>query len=205
MIRKHTLEYDDVMNKQRQEIYAFRNELLFAEDPVAIARDLFQSAAAELTPEELPSHFPVHFTEGTPPIDLILSAFEQKLTHQRQILSTFRSDLNDAEKALRILQDVVRNVMIRRIDSLWQEHLLSIDHLRSDVHMQTVGQKDPLIEFKRESFALFERFFQDLRLSIIRDLFRFEMAPQTPQHRLQQQLALLQKGKKTATTAREGG
>jgi preprotein translocase subunit SecA len=67
--------------------------------------------------------------------------------------------------------------MVRRIDHLWQEHLLSIDHLRSDVHMRTVGQKDPLLEFKHESFTLFQSFSEKLRQEIARDLFRFEMMP----------------------------
>ncbi len=70
--------------------------------------------------------------------------------------------------------------MVRKIDQLWQEHLLHIDHLRSDVHMRTVGQKDPLLEFKHESFALFETFSTQLRQEIARDLFRFEMMPQQP-------------------------
>ena len=95
--------------------------------------------------------------------------------------------------------------MLRRIDQLWQEHLLGVDHLRSDVHMRTVGQKDPLLEFKHESFSLFEKFSDQLRLDISRDLFRFEMMPQSAQQRLQQQLAMLQRGQQRPAIAREGG
>lgn len=65
--------------------------------------------------------------------------------------------------------------MIRKIDRLWQEHLLVMDHLRSDVNLRTVGQRDPLTEFKHESFALFEEFSKNLRTEIAHDLFRFEM------------------------------
>lgn len=222
-IRKHTLEYDDVMNKQRKEVYAFRNELLFAENPIAIANELLGETAAHIAekstdkPQELlaafSNQFPVNFAslenkEG-PELEkqaqeLILEAFEQKLIHQRQTIVSFRPDIKEAEKAQGVLQEVIRNMMIRRIDQLWQEHLLSVDHLRSDVHMRTVGQKDPLLEFKHESFSLFERFSQDLRSEITRDLFRFEMMPQSAQQRLQQQLAQLQK-EQTPVLTQEGG
>lgn len=218
-IRKHTLEYDDVMNKQRKEVYAFRNDLLFAPRPLEIADEQFQLVTAQMASpflvnrsqekswdsegyrQALMSHFPVHFEENFFEIDAanadalekkaaeqVLSAFHLKLQVQRQILSQFRPDLTDAEKAQGVLQEVIRNLMVRKIDQLWQEHLLSIDHLRSDVHMRTVGQKDPLLEFKHESFSLFEAFSLRLRQEITRDLFRFEMMPQTPEQRLQQAL-----------------
>ncbi|MBI3508937.1 MAG: preprotein translocase subunit SecA, partial [Chlamydiia bacterium] len=210
-IRKHTLEYDDVMNKQRKEVYAFRNEILFTDNPIEIATDLLHTATGQILEpllgqkeetliEAISTQFPVNFDSlpGTPDLakaatDLIVSVFEQKLIHQRQTLLTYRPDLTHPEKAQGILFEVVRNVMIRRIDQLWQEHLLSIDHLRTDIHMRTVGQKDPLLEFKQESFALFEHFSKQLRLDITRDLFRFEMVPQSAQQRLQQQLSRMQK------------
>jgi preprotein translocase subunit SecA len=209
-IRKHTLEYDDVMNKQRKEVYAFRNDLLFADNPVQIAEELIEAVAHHMhngkdSPENyrqaLLTHFPVHFEpkdfEESAGIEKrasgkINAAFQQKLFYQRQLLSAFRPDLNDAEKAQGVLQEVIRNLMVRKIDQLWQEHLLAIDHLRSDVHMRTVGQKDPLLEFKHESFALFEAFSIRLRQEITRDLFRFEMMPQSQQQKLQQALAELQ-------------
>ena len=221
-IRKHTLEYDDVMNKQRKEVYAFRNDLLFAANPTEIADELFESVVSHMAApflsdkakngnlegytQALMAHFPVRFEEKyfqndaataaeieNKAFEKVRSAFELKLQAQRQIISQMRPDLNDAEKAHALLQEVIRNLMVRKIDQLWQEHLLSIDHLRSDVHMRTVGQKDPLLEFKHESFALFEAFSLRLRQEITRDLFRFEMSPQTPEQRLQQALAHMQR------------
>ncbi|MGB7978168.1 MAG: preprotein translocase subunit SecA [Chlamydiales bacterium] len=186
-IRKHTLEYDDVMNKQRREVYAFRNDLLFAEKPIQIGEELLEAAARQLlaehpnNPQALAPYFPFAFegmTDEKEIVGKILEGFQQKIFFQRQLLSSFRPDLNDAEKAQNVLQEVIRNLMVRKNDQLWQEHLLAIDHLRSDVHMRTVGQKDPLLEFKHESFALFEAFSTRLRQEIARDLFRFEMMPQ---------------------------
>jgi preprotein translocase subunit SecA len=200
-MRKHTLEYDDVMNRQRQEVYAFRNELLFAEKPMQIAEDILQATAIEVfalnDKAALDAQFPIGFeTESTEKevCDKVLSSFQQKIFFQRQLISSFRPDLADAEKAQNLLQEVVRNLMLRKIDQFWQEHLLQIDHLRSDVHMRTVGQKDPLLEFKHESFAMFEAFSLNLRKEISRDLFRFEMMPQPPAPTMpgKQKSALLQ-------------
>ena len=208
-IRKHTLEYDDVMNKQRVEVYAFRNEMLHAENPAQIAQEMIGSAVSQISapflvnrtnakewnPEALRqalmNQFPVHFEERFFCEDhrtaqemeemattKVIDAFQTKLHLQRENIFTHRPDLQDAERLQMILQEVIRSIMGRRIDNLWQEHLLSIDHLRSDVHMRTVGQKDPLMEFKHESFELFSSFSERLRLEISRDLFRFEMMPQ---------------------------
>ena len=204
-IRKHTLEYDDVMNKQRKEIYAFRNDLLFSGKPLEIAEEMLKmtishalSTLKEKNPEakaaDLMQLFPVHL-QGTDCdveekiTEKIIQAFEQKLFFQRQVLLQLRPDIADAEKAQSMLGEVVRNLMARRIDHLWQEHLLQIDHLRSDVHMRSVSQKDPLLEFKHESFALFERFSTRLREEIARDLFRFEMMPAGAQQKIQEALA----------------
>lgn len=223
-IRKHTLEYDDVMNKQRKEVYAFRNDLLHAENTLQIAEEMIEAAAIQIaTPflahrsnekewncekcrQTLMHHFPVHFEESffsngySTPVELekmiaekIIHAFRIKLHMQRELISSLRPDLKEPERLQGILQEVVRNLMTRKVDQHWQEHLLSIDHVRSDVHMRTVGQKDPLQEFKHESFSLFQTFSERLRIEITRDLFRFEMIPQTsPEQRLQQTLSMFQ-------------
>jgi preprotein translocase subunit SecA len=206
-IRKHTLEYDDVMNKQRKEVYAFRNDILFSENTILIAEDLLASVAlhtdshatqskdfsAENYRQELMTQFPIHFEISefenedvtseafkTKIGDKIIAAFHQKLEIQKQLIQSFRPDFADEEKAKNLFKEVLRNMMVRKIDQLWQEHLLAIDHLRSDIQMRTVGQKDPLLEFKHESFTLFEEFFNRLRKEISQDLFRFEMTPPQP-------------------------
>ena len=76
--------------------------------------------------------------------------------------------------------------MIRKLDQMWQEHLLRMDHLRSDVTLRAVGQRDPLTEFKHEAFALFDELGRNLRTEIARSIFRFEII--APQQTLQQML-----------------
>jgi preprotein translocase subunit SecA len=202
-IRKHTLEYDDVMNRQRQEVYAFRNDLLHAAEPLNLAEEMVKGAVASFIPDAvtdpaalvalLVEQFPVAFDQemmegatGAEEIkarvtEKLLAAFEEKLRHQRQVISLVRPELGDAEKAQGLLQEILRNVIVRRLDQLWQEHLVAIDHLRSDVSMRTVGQKDPLVEFKHESFSLFETFSRRLKAETTRDLFRFELMASAPQ------------------------
>ncbi len=189
-IRKHTLEYDDVMNKQRKEVYAFRNELLQSEQPMLVAQELIRGVVAEVAEKSadprqaLLEQFPVHLDEKTFDVpaaaEKIVAALQAKLQFQQQMLQSFRPDVQDESQFSNVLFEVMRNLMIRKLDQLWQEHLLAIDHLRSDVHMRTVGQKDPLLEFKHESFAHFQMFSERLRHDITRDLFRFEMMAPPP-------------------------
>ncbi len=210
MMRKHTLEYDDVMNKQRQEVYTFRQEILTSNDLILIAKEILKNICAHfvstffISREEkwdvdgflqaLVTHFPVTFErekfdndymDATQieerSVEEILRALDQKIEMQEKLISLMRPETEGTEKPIQVLQEVIRSLILRKIDSLWQEHLLSIDHLRSDVHLRTIGQKDPLIEFKQEAFHLFDDFSKRIRLNIALDLFRFEMIrPQQP-------------------------
>lgn len=204
MIRKHTLEYDDVMNKQRQEIYSFRNEILHTQDVEGLAIQLldevcesyaekfFQSRSEENAwdPEGyrqwLISHFPVSFPEGYFD-DEYLDAAELAKKAADQIIHAFKEKMSRENAKVKLIpqpdgtmpplpaQEAVRNLMIRKNDQLWQEHLLTMDHLRADVNLRSFGQRDPLTEFKHESFSLFEEFGRNLRTDIAQGLFRFEL------------------------------
>jgi preprotein translocase subunit SecA len=210
MIRKHTLEYDDVMNKQRAEIYAFRNDVLHAEDSFATARDVIEGLTLQMADQFFVSrsteggwnprgfadwlrdHFPVTVDETEFENDyltreeietkagaLVLKAFTSKITQEEESLNQFQELLQgkttQSFEPKGILQEVVRNVLIRNIDREWQKHLLQIDYLRTEVSMRAVGQKDPLIEFKQEAFAHFDRFTQRLKTAISHSLFQFQM------------------------------
>lgn len=203
-IRKHTLEYDDVMNKQRQEIYSFRNDLLHTEDSFALAEDMigsmldmgaeiyFKNRSKDWNPEGfrqwLSECTPVSFEPGFFDDDR-LDTKEIVARAEGKILAEFRHKIErEKEKAAQLIQhpdfdankiisDAMRNIMVRTIDNLWQEHLLAMDHLRSDVSLRAVGQKDPLMEFKHEAFNLFEQLTLKLKENMSRTLFKFEMFP----------------------------
>lgn len=219
-MRKHTLEYDDVMNRQRQAIYAFRNDILHTDNVEALAIELletvcsnsaekfFQSQGTEggWDPEGyrqwLMRNFPITFEEGYFDKDLLDIAELEKMASDR-IVQAFKEKLVrennkiDPEYLKRVeippTYEAMRHLMVRKIDHLWQEHLLRMDHLRADVNLRSVGQRDPLTEFKHEAFSVFEEFSDTLRTEIAHDLFRFEILvapPPTPT--IQQLLSTLQ-------------
>lgn len=222
MIRKHTLEYDDVMNKQRQEIYAFRNEVLHAEDIEPVAIELLESVCAigvekffrnrseeggwdpEGYRQWLMHLFPVTFDihefdqeyldeEQIEKIaaDKVVQAFQEKIKRENEKVP---AHLVVAGEPARPAHDAVRNLILRRSDQLWQEHLLRMDHLRADVNLRAVGQRDPLTEFKHEAFALFDELSRTMRTEMARSIFRFEII--APQQSLQE---LLQAGLRMET------
>lgn len=208
-MRKHTLEYDDVMNKQRAEIYSFRNEVLSTLDTLHLAKDILESVCTQMStklllspskeghtnPESfrqwLMTNFPVTLEKEIfdgdyrsaeeleqIAIDKVLHAFDTKIAHEETVIAKIQEMIPEgASKAppISILKEVVRSLLIRNIDKHWQEHLLNIDHLRTEVHLRVVGQKDPLLEFKHEAFALFDAFSLKIKTEIAHALFKFEM------------------------------
>ena len=145
-------------------------------------------------------HFPVSFPEGYFDDDFadveelenralrkIIEALKNKLVSENSKVST--KTLMETPRLP--AHEAIRNIMIRKIDQLWQEHLLRMDHLRSDVNLRTVGQRDPLMEFKHDAFVFFEEFSRTLRTEVAQDLFRFEIIMRAPPN-LQEMLASLQ-------------
>lgn len=219
-IRKHTLEYDDVMNKQRQEIYSFRNEILHTSDLLESARHLiaqvcgmmadhfFVSRAhdggwdAEGYRQWLMTHFPVTFDEGCFDDDRMEIEQIEELA-SRQIFSSLERKMaqENAKVALptegegrtrpNVATQAMRSLMLRNIDRMWQEHLLKMDYIRTEVSIRHYAQKDPLLEFKEEAFTAFEELGKELRAQIVSDLFRFEIVPYA-QGYLEQVLSQLQ-------------
>jgi preprotein translocase subunit SecA len=201
-IRKYTLEYDDVMNKQRQEIYSFRNDILHSDDLLPFARTLlsqvcellaadhFQSRGQEggWNPEgfrqSLMTLFPVSFEEGFFDNDLysaeqieqmaaskVIEAFDKKYASELGKVQRSGGESNGEKMG----QQALRGLMVQKVDQLWQEHLLTMDHLRSEVNLRTIGQRDPLLEFKHEAFKLFHDLTRRLHLETARNLFKFEL------------------------------
>lgn len=214
-MRKATLEYDDVMNKQREEIYTFRNEVLHTNDPITLAHDILENLCSEMshtflrshsTPEGwniegyrqwLLTHFPIAFephefeevaqAEAIEEIaiDKVCSAFLKKIALESEKIAQAEGGLPSQKTEMKlspqeILKEVIRSILIRNIDKMWQEHLLQIDHLRAEVHLRTVGQKDPLIEFKHEAFSLFAALSKRIEQEIAHALFKFEMVVTKP-------------------------
>ncbi|MBP9841254.1 MAG: preprotein translocase subunit SecA [Simkaniaceae bacterium] len=203
-IRKHTLEYDDVMNKQRKEVYAFRNDVLHNPNAVQLATTILEHECIEMSHpfliskdstwdlqgyiDALMHHFPVSFEESLYEDEYlsleaiqqqasfkVIDAFRLKIEHEAALIATVQQQSARQIDPVSIINDIVRSLLLRAVDRHWQEHLLSIDHLRTEVGMRAVGQKDPLLEFKSEAFELFHTLNHTLYQEIGHLLFKFEM------------------------------
>jgi len=195
-IRKHLLEYDDVMNKQREIVYGLRKQALkdgsmrerVFDSIDRIAEEIVYEFGDEKTPEEewdwkgmsakVVQQFGVFLEfnpdqlESTHPDDLVkMVAEEAKKNYERKIQVAGDELMHRIEK----------DVFLYTIDTLWQDHLLDMDHLKEGIGLRGYGQRDPLLEYKREAFELFEDLEYKINADSIGRLFRLQLAgPQAP-------------------------
>src|ERR1700722_461872 len=180
--RKYTLQYDDVMNQQRTVIYTWRNDILTTETPREEIFDVVQEVLeneteARLTgPEASPADF-VTWLNGTFPVGVEEKDFDFNAgpeAVQKAALQRIRDayDIKIKFEDPNALQALERYTLLGAIDRLWQEHLYAIDSLRHSINLRTIGQKDPLIEYKREAFSMFSDLMDRIKLEIASSLFR---------------------------------
>jgi len=182
--RKHLLEYDDVMNKQRQAVYGMRRQLLEGIEQkdrvVEMARGIVGDFVDRRCPENI--HADNYDVDGYRTD--VLSQFGAKLdpaelrTMNRQEIEDYTVDLlmrKYQEKEDLIGADMMRQtermVMLQVIDDQWKDHLLSMDHLKEGIGLRGYGQKDPLVEYKKESFELFQSMMERIEDESLRYLF----------------------------------
>ena len=193
-IRKRTLEYDDVMNKQREVIYGFRKETLFNDNcrelifkivDTAVYRQIENAiaAAGQDSPTGingdrlfvwLTQTFPmVLFDEkellkfkepGVPDVDAMCDAIVAKV----QEVYAVKVSAEDPEELVRL----ERYIILSAVDRLWQDHLYAMDNLRSSIGLRAYAQKDPLVEYKQEAFKMFEQLMEEIDQEIISGMFR---------------------------------
>lgn len=201
-IRKHLLEYDDVLNQQRTIIYTYRRGVLENWEQIfEIARDLIGDALEDL----VVAHTVQRSLDQDTYNDILMSV--SKLTniplaelHERQFdvsnSDIFRKDLieycnmryelfimggikqgsdEEQKNRTRMLQEAQKWLMLEAIDQAWKQHMLNLDSLKEGIHLRGWGQKNPLIEYKRESFALFEDMMRQIRGEIVSHLYRLSL------------------------------
>ena len=185
-IRKHLLEYDDVMNRQREIIYAERDRILQRENlkehifemiEDVIEALLLRSINPDLReedkkPEELAQalsgKFGVLFTEMLQETGTDLEWLQEKITEKIQSHYEFREKTFGRER----MEFLERYILLQVIDSKWKEHLHSLDDLREGIHLRAYGQRDPLVEYKREAFELFDEMVNNIKNDAIEFLFK---------------------------------
>jgi preprotein translocase subunit SecA len=183
-IRKHLLEYDDVMNSQRKEIYSFRREILMEEGLSNRILEMFEDTVDELLyiycPEEKHSEdwdikglkdamygifsLPVETIPSDTPIrEFLLS--EIKAFYEKK-------ELEIGGDLMRYLEKMI---MLQLVDAQWKDHLLGMDHLKEGIGLRGYGQRDPLIEYKKEAFEMFADMRDRINTETLTRLFRIQV------------------------------
>jgi preprotein translocase subunit SecA len=189
--RKHLLEYDDVMNKQREAVYGLRRQLLegveqrelILEDYVGgiLSGLLDEFAGEKVRPdqwdvkgldEKLVDHFGLSLSEaGVNASELVRHELGDAIFEKLKEVYESKERILSAET----MRYHERMVMLSVIDGLWKEHLLSMDHLKEGIGLRGYAQQDPLVAYKRESFDMFEAMMLKFQEDTVRFLFRMQI------------------------------
>jgi preprotein translocase subunit SecA len=197
--RKHLLEYDDVMNKQRETVYSLRRELLEGQIKIDEEETLDTRAYLMVLAEELiESLVETHASKEQDPEQWDLGALRRSMTELFAIEPATLDQITLEEMAppdmaetlyrlavdryeekekipgldVSILRRVERDVMLQIVDAQWKDHLYSLDHLKEGIGLRGYGQRDPLVEYKKESFGLFQAMKDRLDEEIVKYLWR---------------------------------
>mgnify|MGYP005748600433 CR=1 FL=1 len=199
-IRKNVLKYDDVINDQRKAIFEQRMEFLRSDDVSDVIEDMRESVIDALVARTMPEkayaeQWDIAGLEESLQSDLALNlpvrewAAEEGVANEeiagriREAVNAHYADLI-AQIGPQQMRRIEKQFLLQVLDLRWREHLQQIDQLRSVIHLRSYGQRDPLNEFKREAFNLFDSLLGELRATVTRSLMhiRVQQAPaQQPQ------------------------
>jgi preprotein translocase SecA subunit len=201
-IRKHLLEYDDVLNKQREVIYGQRREVLkgetLKEDVLEMAQGLAEEIVARYVDKELdPSEwdlaglkegfnhqFNLRFDIKPDDEENLTTEAVTDLAIQRVTQAYEEKEKRFGAPMLRQLEKIIR---LQTIDSLWKDHLLNMDHLKEGIGLRGYGQKNPLQEYQKEGFEMFEEMVHRIEEDVVQKLFTVELARETAVQELEAQ------------------
>jgi len=190
-IRKRTLEYDDVMNKQREIIYGFRGEAVCAESVREIIYDLMSDVISGTTDVMLVDFGDaalrafVEWVQTTFPVPLRIEDVRKHKDDREAIADEVFALVQRAYELKISMEDpnsagvMERYVLLHAVDSHWQEYLRAMDGLRQGVGLRAYGQRDPLVEYKREAYQMFEHLMSDIKTEIVNSVFRSASSMET--------------------------
>jgi preprotein translocase subunit SecA len=192
-VRKHLLEYDDVMNKQRENIYALRREILegkirFEDDEIADTHTYLLSLAEDILDALVETYAAREADVEQWDLDAlkreVYRVFGVDVSHldvsdktsdeiREALWEQARSSYEQKEKLVGtdVLLRVERDIMLQIVDQQWKDHLYSLDHLKEGIGLRGYGQRDPLVEYKKESFSLFQAMKDRVDEEIVRYLW----------------------------------
>jgi preprotein translocase subunit SecA len=188
-IRKHILEYDDVMNQQRKVIYEQRRQILAGEDlkeeVLGLAEDMLDGIIAFFCPEDaypetwditgLKDALAAKFSYRL--VDIDPQTMERGEFHDK-LWTLIKASYDEKEQQIgsELMRHLEKVFMLQAVDHQWKDHLLAMDHLKEGIGLRGYGQKDPLIEYKREGFDMFEEMKLRIVESTVENLFRIKAA-----------------------------
>ncbi|MEW6685546.1 MAG: preprotein translocase subunit SecA [Candidatus Edwardsbacteria bacterium] len=189
-IRKHLLEYDDVMNKQREVIYALRRQVLEGKNLKErifgmIEETIDVKLSVYTNPKEYPENWNWHdLQEDLRRLFLLDFSISPEEMHSLKVDDLRERLLELTEKQYEFKEEIIASEMMRRleqfvmlqvIDTKWRDHLYSLDMLKEGIGLRAYGQKDPLIEYKQESYAMFMELTETINSEIVEKIFRTEI------------------------------
>jgi preprotein translocase subunit SecA len=189
-IRKHVLQYDDVMNKQREVIYRQRRQVLLGESieesVQAMIGDVAQAVCDQFAPErvhpeewDLPGlqkalveYFPqAEALDVSPWAELTRNGLWEEI--EQFVQQAYRQ--RQAELGAETMQQLMRFLILRVVDSKWMAHLDAMDELRDGIGLRAYAQKDPLVEYQLESYEMFEQMSEEIKHDVVRYLFHVQV------------------------------
>jgi preprotein translocase subunit SecA len=206
-IRKRVLDYDDVLNKQREVIYSERRRVLEGQDLGDQARDWIAETLVQVVDEygdeeslpadwdldalfaALSGYYPVGF--GPDDIRAELDDEADPLTRE-ELLDRLEDDAMEAyerretELGAQLVRDLERWVLLQLIDQHWREHLYNMDYLREGIHLRALGQKDPLSEYRLEGHTMFDEMMDIVKTEFVRYMFHIQVdrAPEAEEQKV---------------------
>ncbi len=189
-MRKHLLEYDDVMNKQRMSVYGLRRSILEGREGKEYILNAAEDIVELLAENHLPEN-PEEWNEAELNAELFdffgfdLRSRNIKLDEMGReaakdaLLEGVRKRYEEKEAAVtpEMMRLHEKYLLLQVIDAQWKDHLLMLDHLKEGIGLRGYGQRDPLIEYKRESFGLFQEMMERTQDRVIKYLWKLEVAP----------------------------
>ncbi|MGH2905728.1 MAG: preprotein translocase subunit SecA [Solirubrobacterales bacterium] len=210
--RKRVLEYDDVMNQQREVIYEFRDRILEGKDMSEQAREslhgVIERLVADYTQGDAPEHWDIRelfgqidqiFPISFGPEDINVMGMERK-----ELVDTIAEEAVEAyeekeeELSGELMRDLERHVLLEIIDERWREHLNDMDYLREGIHLRGFAEVQPIIAYKNEGFGMFAELMDSIWDEFARVIYHFELTDEAERERAQQQLL---NGNRSSNTA----
>jgi preprotein translocase subunit SecA len=192
--RKRVLEYDDVMNKQREVIYRQRRRVLEGEDLGDEVRVRIDDVLAHVVTLHVQSDFVEEWDldglfkalSGYYPVSLREKDLDLDTINVNELIERVQEDARgvydarEAEYGAEIMRQVERYVLLQVLDPKWREHLYDLDYLREGIHLRGFAQKDPLVEYKAESYELFQELMGSIWDEVVRYLFHVRITVEAP-------------------------